>query len=58
MFQSWLAPIADGLHDTNNEVVNSVVFFRLNSGIVNVLINPAEDLGHMVLNEWFNHKFR
>lgn len=28
------------------------LFFRLNSGVVNVLINPAEDLGHMVLNEW------
>jgi hypothetical protein len=39
MFQSWLAPIADGLRGTNNETLNAVVFFffRLNSDVVNVL---------------------
>jgi hypothetical protein len=51
MFQSWLAPIADGLRDMDNETVKAVVVFRLNSEVVNVLINSAEDLAHMVLNE-------
>ena len=51
MFQSWLVPIADGLRDKNNETVNGLIFFRLNSDVVNVLINPAEDLGHIVLND-------
>ena len=51
IFQSWLAPIADGFRDMNNETVKAVFLFRLNSDVVNVLINTAEDLGHMVLNE-------
>ena len=35
--ESWLTSIADGLHGMNYEAVNTVVFFQLNSHVVNVL---------------------
>jgi hypothetical protein len=45
MFQSWLAPIADGLRDVNNEKVDAFVFYRLGCEVVNVLITLRRGSG-------------